>query len=191
MKVAFIIYDRMTALDFVGAYDALTRLRTMRFMDDFEWEVCAPTAAVTDFSGLRFAASRPAGSLAGYDWVVVAGGFGSRTLAKDPAFIAWLQTAAACPLKASVCTGSVLLGAAGFLKGKRATTHPMAFDELRPYCEQVVDERIVDEGDVITARGVTSAIDLGLYLCEKAAGRGVRERIAAQMDYPHYPRLAR
>ncbi|HJQ24826.1 MAG TPA: DJ-1/PfpI family protein [Blastocatellia bacterium] len=187
MKVAFVIYDRMTALDFVGVYDALTRLRTMRFVADFEWDVCAPAAEVTDFSGLRVAASRVGGSLAEYDWLVVPGGFGSRTLAKDATFVAWLQTAAGCRLKASVCTGSVLLGAAGFLKGRRATTHPAAFDELRPYCEQVVDERIVDEGEVITARGVTSAIDLGLYLCEKMAGREVREAIAAQMDYPYYP----
>src|SRR5919205_2324569 len=183
MKVAFIIYDRMTALDFVGVYDALTRLRTMRFLADFAWEVCALTEAVTDGSGLRVAASRVGGSLAEYDWVIVPGGFGARELAKDHAFIAWLETAAACQLRASVCTGSVLLGAAGFLRGKRATTHPTAFDELRPYCEQVVDERIVDEGEVISARGVTSAIDLGLYLCEKLAGREARQRIAAQMDY--------
>lgn len=190
MRVAFIIYDGMTALDFVGAYDALTRLRTMRYMADFEWDVCALTPEVTDFSGLRFVASRVGGSLAEYDGVVVPGGFGSRTLANDATFIAWLQTSAACRLKASVCTGSILLGAAGFLKGKRATTHPMAFDELRPYCERVVDERIVDEGEVVTARGVTSAIDLGLYLCERLAGREVRERIAAQMDYPHYGQAA-
>lgn len=184
MKVAFIIYDGMTALDFVGVYDALTRLRTMGFVPDFEWDVCALGAEVRDGSGLRFVPSRVGNSLAEYDWVIVPGGFGSRALVKDAEFIAWLETAAACKLRASVCTGSVLLGAAGFLEGKRATTHRTAFAELRPYCEQVVDERLVDEGDVITARGVTSAIDLGLYLCEKLAGRDVREHIAAQMDYP-------
>jgi transcriptional regulator GlxA family with amidase domain len=187
MKVAFIIYDGMTTLDFVGAYDAVTRLRTMRFIDDFEWDVCAMTASVTDGSGMGVVPSRVGGSLDGYDWVIVPGGFGTRTLTEDAAFIAWLQTASACKMKVSVCTGSLLLGAAGFLKGKRATTHPSAFDDLRPYCEQVVDERVVDEGDVITARGVTSAIDLGLYLCEKVAGRDTRQRIAAQMDYPYYP----
>ncbi|HKP10685.1 MAG TPA: DJ-1/PfpI family protein [Blastocatellia bacterium] len=186
MKIAFIIYDGMTALDFVGVYDAVTRLKTMRFVADLEWDVCAMTPEVTDFSGLRVAASRVGGPLGEYDWVIVPGGFGSRRLAQDAEFIAWLQTASACTLRAAVCTGSVLLGAAGFLKGKRATTHRSAFDDLRGYCEQVVDARVVDEGDVITARGVSSAIDLGLYLCEKVAGRDVRERIAAQMDYPHY-----
>jgi transcriptional regulator GlxA family with amidase domain len=64
-------------------------------------------------------------------------------------------------LKTSVCTGALLLGAAGFLKHKRPTTHPRAFEELKPYCAQVVDDRVVDEGDVVTARGVTSGIDQG------------------------------
>ena len=187
MRIAFIIYDRMTALDFVGVFDAVTRLRTMRFVEDLDWDVCAMTSEVTDFSGLRIAAARVGGSLGEYDWVIVPGGFGARRLAKDAEFIAWLQTAHDCKLRASVCTGSVLLGAAGFLKGKRATTHRTAFDELRPYCAEVIDERIVDEGDVITARGVTSAIDLGLYLVEKVAGRDVRNRIAMQMDYPDSP----
>jgi transcriptional regulator GlxA family with amidase domain len=186
MRVAFVVYDGMTALDFVGIYDAVTRLRTMGFIQELEWDVCALTAEVMDGSGLRIAASRVGGSLAEYDWVIVPGGFGSRTLAQDAEFIGWLETAAACKLRASVCTGSILLGAAGFLKDKRATTHPTSFAELRPYCKQVVDDRIVDEGDVISARGVTSAIDLGLYLCEKVAGRDVRQRIAAQMDYPYY-----
>ncbi len=88
-------------------------------------------------------------------------------------------------LKASVCTGALLLGAAGFLKGKRATTHPNNFDELAPYCAEVVDERVVDEGDIVTARGVTSAIDLGLYLVERLASAAARARIAKQMDYPY------
>jgi cyclohexyl-isocyanide hydratase len=183
MRIAFIIYDHMTALDFVGVFDAVTRLKTMRFVEDLEWDVCATAAEVTDFSGLRIAASRVGGALGQYDWVIVPGGFGSRQLAKDAEFIAWLESARDCRLRASVCTGSVLLGAAGFLMGKRATTHRSAFEELRPFCDEVVDARIVDEGDVITARGVTSAIDLGLYLCEKVAGRDVRRRIAAQMDY--------
>jgi len=76
--------------------------------------------------------------------VLVPGGRGSRRLLDDAKFVGWLRSAAPCRLKASVCTGSLLLGAAGFLKGRRATTHPRAFDELRRFCSSVVDERIVD-----------------------------------------------
>jgi transcriptional regulator GlxA family with amidase domain len=186
MKIAFIIYDRMTTMDFVGVFDAVTRLKTMNFMPGLRWEICAFTEEVVDGSGLRIMPTGVREPLGGYDLLVVPGGFGSRELAGDAGFISWLRTAEACGLKTSVCTGSILLGAAGFLRGKRATTHRSAFDELRPLCESVVDLRVVDEGDVITARGVTSSIDLGLYLCEKLAGREARERIARQMDYAGY-----
>ncbi|HVF90124.1 MAG TPA: DJ-1/PfpI family protein [Blastocatellia bacterium] len=183
MKVAFIIFEGMTALDFVGIFDPVTRLKTMGFVGGLSWEVCSPTRDVSDGAGLRFVPTSVGESLEEFDLLIVPGGYGTRRLARDPEFIEWLKTAKGCRLKASVCTGSVLLGAAGFLKGKRATTHRTSFDELRPYCEEVVDRRIVDEGEVITARGVSSALDLGLYLCEKLAGPEVKEKIRIQMDY--------
>ena len=80
---------------------------------------------------------------------------------------------------------ALLLGAAGFLRGRRATTHPSAYKELEPYCAEVVRERVVDEGDVITAGGVSASIDLGLHLVKRLAGADARQRVAAQMDYPY------
>ena len=185
MKIGFIIYDGMTALDFIGAYDPVTRLSTMGFLPDLQWEVCARSMTVEDGAGLAFLPTRVGEPLHAYDMIIVPGGPGSRTLIEDTLFIEWLRTAGPCKLKVSVCTGALLLGAAGFLKGKTATTHRSAFDDLRPFCASVVDRRIVDEGDIITARGVSASIDLGLYLCEKLAGREVKERIRQQMDYEH------
>ena len=185
MKTAFILFDRMTALDFVGVYDPLTRLRSMQVMPAFDWTLCAFTNDLADDRGLRFSPDAVAEPLDGYDRIVVPGGFGTRPLQHDAAFLDWLRTAEPVPLKASVCTGALLLGAAGFLHGKRATTHPNNFDELKPYCAEVVDERVVDEGALVTARGVTSAIDLGLHLVERLAGAAARARIAKQMDYPY------
>ena len=185
MKTAFILFDQLTALDFVCLYDPLTRLRSMQVMPAFTWSLCAFTKDVCDDKGLRFSPDVVAEPLDEYDLIVVPGGFGTHPLQHDEAFLDWLRTAEAAPLKVSVCTGAILLGAAGFLKGKRATTHPNSFDELAPYCAKVVDQRIVDEGDVVTARGVTSAIDLGLYLVERLAGETARARIAKQMDYPY------
>jgi transcriptional regulator GlxA family with amidase domain len=183
MRVAFVIYDDMTTLDFVGVFDPVTRLKTMGFMSALVWDICALTAEVRDGAGLCLKATRVGGALAGYDLLVVPGGYGSRALVGDAAFVAWLRTARACPLKASVCTGALLLGACGFLQGKRAATHPTARQELAAFCAAVSDERIVDEGDVITAGGVTAAIDLGLYLCARLAGAEVCEQIRRQMDY--------
>ncbi|HEX8181351.1 MAG TPA: DJ-1/PfpI family protein [Pyrinomonadaceae bacterium] len=185
MQIAFIIFDQMTALDFVGVYDPLTRLKSMGFRPDLGWDICARTRDLADDRALRFTATRVAEPLGGYDLIVVAGGYGTRTLVNDDSFIAWLKTAAACPLKSSVCTGSLLLGAAGFLQGKHATTHPSAYQDLPAFGATVERRRVVDDGDIITAGGVTAGIDLGLYLVEKLAGAEVRARISQQMDYPY------
>ena len=183
MKAAFVIFNKMTALDFIGIYDPVTRLKSMGFMPELNWEICAYTQQVVDDKGLVFTPTKVSEPLHTYDLLVVPGGLGTRTLVDDRAFIEWLKTSASCELKVSVCTGSLLLGAAGFLKGRRATTHPNAFPELEQYCEKVVDKRIVAEGDVVTARGVTSAIDLGLHLVERFIGEEGKEQIRKQMDY--------
>ena len=185
MKAAFVVFDRMTSLDFIGFYDPMTRLKSMKILDDFEWRVCAATPQVVDDRGLKIEADAVAGTLDGYDLLFVPGGFGTRSLQHDAGFIGWLKTAGATQLRISVCTGALLLGAAGFLQGRRATTHPNAYAELAPNCAEVVRERVVDDGDVITARGVSSSIDLGLHLVERLAGAEARDQIAAQMDYPY------
>jgi transcriptional regulator GlxA family with amidase domain len=185
MKVAFVVFDRMTSLDFIGFYDPVTRLKSMKILDDLEWRICATARRVVDDRGLRMEADAVAEPLDSYDMLFVPGGFGTRGLQHDPGFVAWLKTAGSAQLKVSACTGALLLGAAGFLRGRRATTHPSAYQELEPYCVQVVHDRVVDESGVITAGGVSSSIDLGLYLVEKLAGADARNRIATQMDYPY------
>jgi transcriptional regulator GlxA family with amidase domain len=185
MKAAFVVFDRMTFLDFIGFYDPVTRLKSMKIMDDFEWRICSMVPLVTDDRGLRMQADTVAEPLDSYDMLFVPGGFGTRSLQHDGSFIEWLKTAGSAPLKLSVCTGALLLGAAGFLQGRRATTHPGAYKELEPYCGEVVRDRIVDEGDVITAGGVSSSLDAGLHLVSRLAGADARARIAAQMDYPY------
>jgi transcriptional regulator GlxA family with amidase domain len=185
MKAAFVIFDNMTSLDFIGFYDPITRLKTMRFLEDFEWKICARNPQVSDDRGLKIAADTVGESLAGYDLLFIPGGFGTRSLQHDRAFVDWIGTAQNVKLKTSVCTGALLLGAAGFLKGRRATTHPAAYQELASYCNTVVQERIVDEGNIVTGGGVSTSIDLGLHIVQRLAGAEARARIAKQMDYPY------
>ncbi len=184
MRAAFVIFDHMTALDFVGVYDSLGRLKTMGLLSGFEWTVSALNGPVTDDRGLRFLPDVVGEPLAGFDLLVVPGGFGTRALVHDSNFLDWIRSARDVPLKVSVCTGALLLGAAGCLAGKPATTHPSAFKELEPYCREVRRERVVDAGDVVTARGVTSAIDLGLHLVGRLAGPEAKRRVSIQIDYP-------
>jgi cyclohexyl-isocyanide hydratase len=185
MKVAFIVFDRFTSLDFIGFYDPVTRLKSMRIIDDFEWRICSTARTVSDDRGLRMHADVVTEPLGSYDIVFVPGGFGTRALQYDRTFIDWLKGAEAVPLKISVCTGALLLGAAGFLDGRPATTHPGAHAELQPYCGKVLRDRVVDDGDVITAGGVAASIDAGLHLVQRLAGADARQRVAAQMDYPY------
>ncbi len=185
MKIAFLIFDRMTTMDFIGIYDCITRLKSMGFIPDLSWEICAQSDYVSDDHGLRIASTCRNQSLEGYDILVVPGGFGTRALQHDGEFTEWLQSGESSSLKVSVCTGALLMGAAGFLKGKRATTHPNAYKELEPYCKKVVTERVVEDGEIITARGVTSSIDAGLYVVRRLKGEDVRLKVARQMDYPY------
>jgi cyclohexyl-isocyanide hydratase len=185
MRTAFVVFDGMTALDFVGIYDPLTRLHSMGFRPDFAWEICAPTPEVTDDRGLRLAATAVGDSLAAYDLLIVPGGVGTRALLGDPGFLTWLRTALPVPRKVSVCTGALLLGAAGFLEGRRATTHPSALADLAPFCHTVLPTRLVDDGPVLTAGGVTAGLDAGLAVVEQLAGPEVAQRIRQQMDYPY------
>lgn len=187
MKTAFVIFDDMTTLDFVGIYDPLTRLKSMNYIEDFTWDVCSFTDTVTDDRGLSIIPDKVKTPLNEYDLLVVPGGYGTKDLQFDQDFMMWIKTSEPVKLKTSVCTGSLLLGAAGFLERKRATTHKSALRELEPYCLRVVEKRIVDEGDIVTARGVSSSIDLGLHLIERIAGTKVRGAIARQMDYPYRP----
>lgn len=183
MKAAFVVFNGMTMLDFVGVYDPLTRLRSMGFMPEFSWEVCSFTNTVKDDHGLEIRPSMINEPLDRYDLLVAPGGFSTRELVHDEKFLDWLKSSQKVSLKASVCTGSLLLGAAGFLHGKRATTHHNALADLSRYCEISATDRIVDEGDIITAGGVSSALDLGLYLVDRLKGSAIRDRIAEQMAY--------
>ena len=186
MKIAFVIYDGLTLLDFAGVFDPLTRLKTMGFRDDLSRDLCAQKATVRSTEGVVLTADRVDNDLAEYDYVIVPGGDGIKDLMQDKAFLSWIAVASDRTTIAALCGGSLLLGAAGMLRTKRATTHPALAGFLMNYAREVVPDRIVDEGNVITAGGVTAGIDLGLYLCGKIAGDEVRENIQRQMDYRNY-----
>ncbi len=186
-RIAFLVFPRLTFLDLIGAYDALRRVATMEIDPAVTHRIIGTEPEITDESGLVVKPDAVYENLAAFDLLYVPGGLGTRTLLHDPRCIAYLRSWGDRRPLASVCTGALLLGRAGHLAGKRATTHHRAFDLLRPYCAEVVtDRRIVDEGRVVTAGGVASSLDLGLYLVEKFWGAEARQRIAAQMEYRAY-----
>ncbi len=186
MRLAFVLYSGVTTLDFAGMYDPLTRLKTMGFMPDLEYNVCSREGTVRTYEGLVIAPDTVGGDLGRYDYVLVPGGNGIQDLVKDREFLSWLAVPPGRTVLAAVCGGALLLGAAGLLRDRKVTTHPQFREVLTRFARTVTADRVVDDGTVVTAGGVTAAIDLGLYLCERIAGPGVRMKIQAQMDYPGY-----
>lgn len=185
MKIAFILFDGITFLDFAGFYDVIYRLGQFEIGKGLSWDICAASEEVTDELGFTVKAGKVLPELSEYDMIFVPGGMGTRKLRYDEAFVSWIAGARNVPYKVSVCTGSLLLGAAGLLEGKKATTHPSAYDLLRPYCEEVVETRIVHDGNVITGGGVSTSIDLGLYLISYLAGESAMSSVKKQIDYPY------
>lgn len=194
-RFAFVAFDGMTLLDLVGPLDAISRIASMGFDETTECEVIALTrpedhpyerdVPVWTGAGTTLVATRyrpPLDKVEGFDVLVVPGGLGTRVLEKDADAIAYLDTFPRNRIIASVCTGSMLLGAMGRLEAKRATTHHMMLAALEVYGATVVRERVVDEGQLVTAGGVTSGLQLGLHLVRRIAGDDAAEKIAKQME---------
>ena len=184
MKIAFVILEGMVTLDFLGVYDPISRLKTMGFRDDIEWDICALTEEVTDSTAqLTIKANVVKPDLGSYDMFIVPGGRGVPQAREDREFMDWIKAGRSARYKVGVCNGTLLLGEAGYLKGKKATTHRRAFEVLDTMAGETLHQRVVEDGDVITAGGITSSLDLGLYLVHKIAGPEVREEIRTQMEY--------
>ena len=182
MRIAFIVFDGITWLDLIGVYEPITKLKS-HYLPQLTWDICGYTEQCSDLFGLQVKATRVQNTLSAYDAIIVPGGMGTRQLQQDTAFITWLKSAGPVKYKVSVCTGSLLLGAAGFLKGKKATTNFQEYAALKPYCSQVLEERIVDDNHTITAGAVSASIDAGLYLCRQWAGKEAEAVIRKKIDY--------
>ncbi|MCL6459795.1 MAG: DJ-1/PfpI family protein [Gorillibacterium sp.] len=185
MRIALVLFNGVTFLDFIGFYDVINRLNQFEETKGTTWDICGLSAEISDELGLTVKVNKVKPDLSEYDLLFVPGGMGTRKLRFDEEFIAWLRQADKAKYKVSVCTGALLLGAAGFLQDKKATTHPGAYDLLEPYCQKVIRTRIVRDGDLITAGGVSTSIDLALYMVGILVGKAAVEIIKQQIDYPY------
>jgi transcriptional regulator GlxA family with amidase domain len=184
VRIAILIFDRLTALDAIGPYEVLSRL------PGAELRMVAKRAGAkrTDTGALGIEADLALAELPDPDVVLVPGGAGSRALVGDPEVLDWLRAAhQRSTWTTSVCTGSLVLGAAGILDGKRATTHWAYLDQLRDLGAEPVAERVVEDGKVITAAGVSAGIDMALRLAARIAGDDVAQAIQLGIEYDPDP----
>ena len=188
--VAIVLYEGFDELDAIGPYEVFETARafggeiraTLRALD--------PTDSIVASHGLDVAVD---GTLsdAEFDVLLVPGGgwssrpehgaWGEAERGEVPNAIAEAHSSGATV--ASVCTGGMLLARAGVLDGRPATTHASALADLRGTDALVREERVVDDGDVLTAGGVTSGLDLALHLVERECGADLAERVATELEY--------
>ena len=184
MDIAIPMYDRFTALDAIGPYEVLSRLPDARVT----WLAHEPALVRTDNGMLALEATARLEDLPQPDVIVVPGGFGTRDLLGDRRMLDWIRTAhETSAWTTSVCTGSLLLAAAGILDGLRATSHWTELETLREFGATPVEERVVPQGKVVTAAGVSSGIDMALWLGAQIAGEEWAKAVQLAIEYDPQP----
>jgi len=184
MKIAILIFDRLTALDAVGPYEVLSRLPGAEL--EFVAKEAGPKR--TDTNHLALLADRAIAEIPDPDILLIPGGEGNRPLLDDQQVLDWVRGAhETSTWTTSVCTGSLVLAAAGILDGVRATTHWALREELARLGAEVVTNRVVMEGKVVTAAGVSSGIDMALTLAAEIAGEDVAKAIQLGIEYDPEP----
>ncbi len=184
MDIAILLYDGFTALDAIGPYEVLSRVPDARVT--FVADRAGPVR--TDNGMLTLLAERALGELAAPEIVLVPGGPGEVAARAGGDALDWLRAAhETSTWTVSVCTGSLILAAAGLLDGRRATGHWLAIDALRALGADAVCERVVFDGKLVTAAGVSAGIDMALALAARIAGDAVAQAIQLGIEYDPQP----
>ena len=184
MRIAIPLFDRFTALDAVGPYEVLSRLpgAEVRFVAK------EPGPYRTETEMLTLVAEGSLADLPDPEIVVFPGGFGTRPLMEDEAVLDWVRTAhETSQWTTSVCTGSLVLAAAGILDGLEATTHWLELETLERHGARPVERRVVEQGKIITAAGVSSGIDMALTLAARVVDDNYAKAIQLGIEYDPQP----
>jgi putative intracellular protease/amidase len=184
LNIAIPLFDGITALDAIGPYEVLSRLPKARVR--FIAVEAGPYK--TDNRQLTLIADEPLSAVPHPEIIMVPGGFGTRALLEPNPLLDWIREAhATSEWTTSVCTGSLLLAAAGVLQGLEATTHWASMDRLADFGAVPTSRRIVEQGKIITAAGVSSGIDMGLHLASRIAGPDIAQAIQLGIEYDPEP----
>ncbi|MEV6117078.1 DJ-1/PfpI family protein [Streptomyces sp. NPDC052109] len=184
MQIAMVVYDRFTGLDVVGPYEILSRLPDARLTFVAE----RPGPVRTDTGFLAVLADKTLEEVPAPDLLVVSGGPGTLAQLENPALLDWLRAAdAVTTWTTSVCSGSLLLAAAGLLRGRRATSHWAALELLGRLGAEPTGERVVTDGKYVTAAGVSSGIDMALTLTGRIAGDEHARAVQLLTEYDPQP----
>ena len=184
MQIAILLFNRFTVLDAIGPYQVLSRVPGA----DVVFVAEQPGLVTDDKGSLTLSAPAALADAPQPDIIVVPGGPGTDDQLKDGPVHDWLRAAdATTAWTTSVCTGSLVLAAAGLLAGRRATSHWLALEELGQLGATPVSERVVFDGKYVTAAGVSAGIDMGLTLAGRVAGDEMAQAIQLMIEYDPQP----
>lgn len=183
MRIGFLLFEHVTQLDLTGPAQVLARLPGA----DMVYVAARPDPVATD-CGFAIQPTVTREDCPPLDIVCAPGGYGVSTAMADPAWVDFLERQAqSARYVSSVCTGAFLLGAAGLLDGRRATTHWAYHDLLAVFGAEPVAQRVVRDGALITGGGVTAGIDFALTLTAEIAGRDAAESVQLGLEYDPAP----
>ena len=183
VKAGFFIFDQMQLLDFAAPYDAFSSTPDMEV--SLFSESLKP---ITTMGGLSFSPDHDINTLLPLDVLCIPGGNGvNRFLNNEPVLDFIRKEANEVRFLTSICTGSLILGASGLLKGRKATTHWSAMEFLPLFGAIPVEERVVVDGHIITAGGITAGMDFGLVIIAKLLGEDTAKKTQLLMQYDPEP----
>lgn len=183
MQIVFLFYDGMTALDVVGPHEILCRISGTSIK-----RVAKSPGKVKTDSGIVLYADDTLSDVLNADILFIPGAGNATTLQKYPEILDWVRLIhSKTTWTTSVCTGSLILGAAGILSGVNATTHWAAIDRLSKWGAEPIKKRIVESGKIITAAGVSAGIDMALTLAAKISGEHVAKILQLGIEYDPEP----
>jgi transcriptional regulator GlxA family with amidase domain len=196
MNIAILIFDGVEELDFQGPWEVLTMVNSVRAFKNIDardrvYLVSETGGRVICAKGMRVEADYSYATAPPPDVMLVPGGQGTRREVNNPMTLKWIADhAAGCTWVTSVCTGSMLLAAAGPARGRRITTHWGAIEEVRKRGEAgevVSGQRWVVDGNLVTSAGVSAGIDMAIWLVGQLHGEDMARTVVRMMEYDPAP----
>ena len=184
LTIGVLLFPQVEELDFVGPFEVLSYINKIKPASTKVLLIAESAEPVEAFNGMRVIPDVTMANCPQMDILVVPGGKGRYTAMKNTAIQEFIQRQAqSAKYIASVCTGAFLLAEAGLLRDRQATTYHTAFAELASYGVEVLARKVVREGNIITAAGVSSGLELGLYLLREEFGAELAQEVADKIEY--------
>ena len=185
IKIGILLFPQVEELDFVAPFEVLNYINKLKPGSTHVMLVAETTEPVTAFNGLKVIPDITFTQAPQFDIIVIPGGKGRIAAMKDPVIRQFVLTQSAQTIyTTSVCTGAFILAEAGLLTNKKATTYHTALNELAAYSVDVQQQKVVHDGKIITAAGVSSGLELGLYVLKLLFGTELAQEVADKIEYP-------